>query len=198
MIEQQSARDASDAASAPTIVRRDWSAVAAVLAALIGFLALLVSGYTAHVQRQQVRARVWPYLILANYDNKRALGVVNKGVGPALIRGVRVLVDGKPQPDWKHVLDALGVERPPHSYSLSTISVNVLSAGEGTAILSFDDAAIYKAFRAAASARMAMQICYCSTLGECWQYSDDIYGNAPAVAPLAQCPEVPRAEAFHD
>src|SRR5207249_10979872 len=34
----------------------------AVIATLVGFLALCVSGYTAYMQRQQVRAAVWPIL----------------------------------------------------------------------------------------------------------------------------------------
>ena len=42
--------------------RRDWDGLAAVIAAFVGLLALLVSGYTAYLQRQQVRAQVWPYL----------------------------------------------------------------------------------------------------------------------------------------
>ncbi|PYI74927.1 MAG: hypothetical protein DMF04_11625 [Verrucomicrobia bacterium] len=34
----------------------------AVIATLVGFCALCVSGYTAYMQRQQVRAAVWPIL----------------------------------------------------------------------------------------------------------------------------------------
>ena len=34
----------------------------AVIATFVGFLALCVSGYTAYMQRQQVRAAVWPIL----------------------------------------------------------------------------------------------------------------------------------------
>ena len=33
-----------------------------VITTLVGFLALCVSGYTAYMQRQQVRAAVWPIL----------------------------------------------------------------------------------------------------------------------------------------
>ena len=36
--------------------RTEWNAVAAIIAALIGLLALGVSGYTAMLQREQVRA----------------------------------------------------------------------------------------------------------------------------------------------
>ena len=178
--------------------RRNLDGAAAVIAALVGLLALCVSGYTAWLQRQQVRAQVWPYLILQNYDNEHSLSVVNKGVGPAVVRTARVRVDGKAQSDWDHVLDTLGVERPPHAYSLSTINSNVLSPGEHTAIISFGDERVYKSFRTAAATRMQTDLCYCSTLDECWAYSDNIFGNAPAVVPLAQCPAIPKDEAFRD
>ncbi|MGH8155426.1 MAG: hypothetical protein ACREP0_09375 [Rhodanobacteraceae bacterium] len=39
-----------------------WDAMAAIIASLVGLLALIVAGYTAYIQRQQVRAQVWPYL----------------------------------------------------------------------------------------------------------------------------------------
>lgn len=176
--------------------RRQWDGIAAIIAVLVGLLALCVSAYTAWLQREQVRAQVWPYLLLMNYDNERSLSVLNKGVGPAIIRGAIVRVDGKPQPDWSHVLDALGIARP-RGFALSTISVNVLSAGEHTAILSFDAETVYKAFRTAATTRMRMELCYCSTLGECWNYTDSVFGDAPSVAPLAQC-AVAAQDAFHD
>ncbi len=88
---------------------RNWDALAALIAALIGVLALLVSGYTAYIQRQQVRAQVWPYLLVGNYDPERAIGVLNKGVGPAIVGSVQVFVDGKPQRTWKQVFAALGL-----------------------------------------------------------------------------------------
>src|SRR3569832_1502017 len=96
-------------ALARTPQRRDWDAFAAVIAALIGLLALCVSGYTAYLQRQQVRAQVWPYLEPGMSGNKRELIVFNKGVGPAIVEGVQVFVDGKPQHNWSEVFSALGL-----------------------------------------------------------------------------------------
>jgi hypothetical protein len=177
--------------------RRHWDALAAILAALIGFLALLVSGYTAFVQRQQVRAQVWPYLILTNYDTDRSLYVFNKGVGPAILHSARIRVDGKPQPDWEHVLDALGVPKPRKHY-ISTIHIVVLSPGDRTAIINFDDEAAYRAFRDAALERMKTELCYCSSLGDCWLYGDTIFGNAPNLQPVAECPALPEGEAFRE
>jgi hypothetical protein len=177
---------------------RNWDGVAAILAALIGFLALVVSGYTAYIQRQQVRAQVWPYLILTNYDDKRSLDVFNKGVGPAIVRTARVRVDGKAQPDWRHVLDALGVPAQPHTFNLSTIHVAVLSPNDEHAMIAFEDDATYRAFRDAAVTRMQTELCYCSTLGECWAYGDSVFGNAPNLKPVSECPALPPGEEFQD
>ena len=53
-------RDESAPGLADKRPRREirYDAVAAVIAALVGMLALLVAGYTAYIQRQQVRALV--------------------------------------------------------------------------------------------------------------------------------------------
>jgi hypothetical protein len=86
--------------------------------------------YTAYVQRQQVRATVWPILeySTSNEPNIRFI-VENKGVGPAIVRRVVVTVDGQPVRLWPDVLQKLlgpGL----HKFSESTISRHVLSAGE--------------------------------------------------------------------
>jgi hypothetical protein len=69
----------------------------AVIATFVGLLALCVSAYTAYIQRQQVRATVWPIL---EFDSSNSPDIhftlANKGVGPALIRHVMVKVDDKP------------------------------------------------------------------------------------------------------
>ncbi len=80
----------------------------AVIATLVGVSALFVSSYTAHVQREQVRAAVWPIL---QYDTSNGpmirLTLDNKGVGPAIIRHVSVTVDGQPVPNWYEALQKL-------------------------------------------------------------------------------------------
>ncbi|MGH8172360.1 MAG: hypothetical protein ACREPX_04390 [Rhodanobacteraceae bacterium] len=158
-----------EAAAVPR--RRSWDAWAAIVASLIGLLALGVSGYTAYVQRQQVRAQVWPWLVAGNEDNDHSVAVYNKGVGPAIVRSVQIFVDGRPQTDWDTVLDALGIGRP-HEYEQATINPNVLSPGEHVTMIRFSDDAVWKTFRKTAVERMAMDICFCSTLDECWMYSD--------------------------
>ncbi|MFO1506439.1 MAG: hypothetical protein U1F23_05075 [Lysobacterales bacterium] len=87
-----------------------WDAIAAIIAALVGLLALCVSAYTAYIQRQQVRAQVWPYLLAGNDDGK-SIDVGNKGVGPAIVKTAQVFIDGTPQTTWSNVLAALAACR---------------------------------------------------------------------------------------
>ncbi len=171
-----------------------------VIASLVGLLALVVSGYTAYIQREQVRAQVWPWLVAGNDDYAQSVDVYNKGVGPAIVRTAQVFVDGKPQPDWKNVLAALGM--PPHNYSQSTINPNVLSPGETVQIIKFPDKDLWQRFREAAVQRMTMNVCFCSTLGECWMYSDrhpvGYKAIGQLVKPIDRCPTLPPAEVFNN
>lgn len=182
-----------------------WDALAAVIASLVGFLALLVAGYTAYIERytaeiqtKQVQAQVWPWLAAGNNDNEGSIEVTNKGVGPAIVRSAQVLVDGKPQPDWLHVLKALGTV---HTYSQATLNPNVFAPGETVPVIQFADKEDYKQFKAAAVTHLTLiDICYCSTLGECWMYSDrHLVGYkslAQLVKPVAQCPKLPSKAIF--
>src|SRR5205807_9429834 len=90
LIDTQSVGDMIDAVPEQTETRRA-SRYDAVIATFVGLCALCVSGYTAYIQRQQVRAAVWPIL---QFDSSNAPDIhftlANKGVGPAIIRNVIV------------------------------------------------------------------------------------------------------------
>ena len=76
----------------------------AVIATLVGLCALGVSAYTAYVQRQQVRAAVWPILEFDSSNAPIHFTLANKAVGPAIIRHVIVKVDGQLVRNWKEAL----------------------------------------------------------------------------------------------
>jgi hypothetical protein len=54
----------SQTQGAPAPLSTDWDRVTGITALVIGVVSLLVSSYTAHLQRAQVRADIWPHLIL--------------------------------------------------------------------------------------------------------------------------------------
>jgi len=186
-----------------------WDALAAIIASLIGFLALLVGGYTAYIQSytakiqaQQVRAQVWPYLISGNDDVNHSLTVTNKGAGPAIVRSVQLRIDGKPQADWNHVLAVLDL--PPRNFIQTTVNHEVLSPGEELHVIRFPDQHLWQRFHDAAQDRMTMDICFCSTLGECWMSSNGNLIGANSmplqlrVKPVGQCPRFPATEVFNN
>ena len=165
---------------------RNWDGLAAVIAALVGLLALGVSGYTAYIQRQQVRAQVWPYLEPGVSGSKRELIVVNKGAGPALVQSVQMYVDSKPRRNWDAVYAALGLklsQRPPYS----TLNSIVLSPGERLDQVLFQNAEDFNAFAKQAN-RVEMRMCYCSTLGECWIYDGREKDPARLRREINECP----------
>lgn len=183
-------------ASAPTIKRLGreirWDAAAAIIASLVGLLALAVAGYTAYIQRQQVRAQVWPYLLMAksNAGGRYELTAINKGVGPVIVRSVQVLVDGKPVPDWK-ALDHLSGFKPSGEFVLSTLNQTVLAPGDQVHWIRFDNAADINAFVAGwVRLHAEAQVCYSSTLGESWilTYQPDSGTNRREVS---SCPNLP-------
>lgn len=131
----------------PAIVTRReirWDAAAAIIASLVGFLALLVAGYTAYIQRytaeiqtRQVQAQVWPHLKIGQSTFPPSIYGVNQGVGPAIVLSVEVLVDGKPQPDWQHVFTAVGMHDDINDQG-SAMSGGVLAPGRKETWLNFE------------------------------------------------------------
>jgi hypothetical protein len=158
--------------------KRGASRYDAVIATLVGFCALCVSGYTAYVQRQQVRAAVWPILEFGSANAPEIhFTLANKGVGPAIIRNVVVKVDGQPVRNWYEVLDRL-IGPGEHGGSENDMSGIVFAPGESITVFTpFDPAGKPVVFDKSNPLwaklntdrnRVTVEICYSSTLGECW------------------------------
>src|SRR5437016_6758936 len=112
----------------------------AIIATLVGFLALCVSGYTAYMQRQQVRGAVWPILEFDSSNGPIQFTLANKGVGPAIIKHVIVKVDDQPVKNWAEVLEKI-LGPGYHPGEESDMSSRVFAAGESmNAFTPHDDA----------------------------------------------------------
>ena len=173
--------------------RRGASRYEAIIATLVGLCALCVSGYTAYMQRQQVRAAVWPIL---QFNSSNAPDIhftlANKGVGPASIQHVVVKVDDQPVRNWHEALNML-LGPGEHHGSESDMNGSVLAAGESMIVLApFDSGG--KPFTSGRSdaewdkmnkarERVRVEICYCSALGECWTlHASGASGRSSTVA----------------
>jgi hypothetical protein len=180
--------------------RRNWDALAAVIAAFIGLLALVVSGYTAYVQREQLSSQVWPHLQLYynNVDSNMGHWVVNQGTGPAIMFAMRVRVDGVPATTWSDVERAVGYPRG-EGFITSAISRAVIPPGKDIpyARPGRDDdqsRAKFKDRLLSGKHRFDVMLCYCSVLHECWIATNESLLNGMAIA-RDDCP-ITRDERF--
>jgi hypothetical protein len=177
-------------------LRRNWNGVAAVIAAFVGLLALCVSGYTAYLQRQQVRAQVWPHLIVGSSDTDRYMFVANKGVGPAIVRSVQISANAKTQRDWTSVFAAVDLKLDNAQWNTSTVNGNVISPGESIRALVFNRGEDYQAF-GSRYGQIKLRICYCSVLGDCWVIDNRQHDPSQKEQEIAQCLRDESLE-FHD
>jgi hypothetical protein len=177
----------------------------AVIATLVGVCALGVSGYTAYMQRQQVRAAVWPILEIDSSNQPDIhFTLANKGVGPAIIRHVVMKVDGQPVINWREALEKLLGPGTQH-YSESDMTGHVFSAGESMTILTprdldnnpitFDKSNPLWVKVSKARERVTVEICYCSTLGECWTLRSGGPTSSSTTVETRRCP-TPSAISF--
>jgi hypothetical protein len=178
--------------------RRGASRYDAIIATFVGLCALCVSGYTAYVQRQQVRAAVWPILEFGSSNAPDIhFSLANKGVGPAIIRHVIVNVDGQPVRNWK---EALGKMLGPgeHLFTESDMRDRVLAAGESMTVLipcdsennplKFDKSNPVWVQMNKERNRVTVEICYSSTLGECWTVRAGGPTSKSTTAATRHCP----------
>jgi hypothetical protein len=141
--------------------------LAAIASGFVAALALAVSTYNVYLQRQQIRAQVWPRLqwSYTNVDGFEYT-LANNGVGPAEVEAVEVKVDGKPVADWEEAVRLSTGAARPHVNSFMNgralspgAEMHPLHVAAGTDAEAMD----------AAHERIEIDICYCSSLHDCWQ-----------------------------
>lgn len=146
-----------------------WIAIGALL---ISGLAMLSSLMQVSMQRNQERAMVWPHVSARPAFSAQGFEFIarNKGLGPALVRDVAILVDGQRVAGWVEALDVLVGKD--HGYGWDRIRANdlqdtVLGADESSRLFAVDwDDRLRLAFPG--DERVEVRICYCSFLRECW------------------------------
>jgi hypothetical protein len=142
----------------------------AIASGLVAFLALAVSTYNVVLQRQQIRAQVWPYLGSSySYNGERfSIQVENEGVGPAIVKTVELYVDKQPVPTWEAAFDKLDIADKDHGQS--TIHGAVIPAGSKIELLIVYGGERMAQLSAAFNKRLMLYVCYCSVLDECFGF----------------------------
>lgn len=158
-----------------------WEQVTGVVALIVGVVAMIISAYTAYVQRSQARLSAWPHLTLFWSDPGNHMSVANKGVGPAIIKRVDLTLDDQPLRTWDELLTrALGPGK--HDHGWSSVDGSVLTATETVDALTVGSDAEFKTLLNMRG-RINLRICYCSVYDDCWQT-----GYRSGTQPVASCP----------
>jgi hypothetical protein len=153
-------------------------------ATLIAIVALATAVYQARLSRDQAKASVWPYLIQGNSGNNGYARIVqNVGLGPAIIRGFEVQVDGAPTKSWAEVADKLGITLTWRGKRSTTFRAGlVVPTNTMIDLLELPDSNDVRAFRAAIGDHLQTWVCYCSLYGDCWENRSDDYQPTPVKA----------------
>ncbi len=156
--------------SEPSIKRLPLVSFAALV---LSVLALMVSVLEVSAIREDQRVQVWPYMTVASSfgPNGYSLEAINKGIGPARVRTMEVLFDGKPVDDIdKLIVDTVG-EDDAFSYDLyrtSNIAQSVMSADERATLFAVPWEDRTRRLSSVWHGRLSVRVCYCSVYDDCW------------------------------
>jgi len=194
--------------------KSNHQALTAIGAMVVGLAALFIAWDQARVMRAQQHGAVVPALQIDAFTRTElqrlsiGLRVANNGVGPAMIRNVRVLRDGETASDVAAMFAALPTDQLDRSWV--TLTGRVIAPGELVTPISVD----WRAENVGTDAirdlfveweRWDIEICYCSVFDRCWiatvQESDrrpvntcpdpgidvfEVYGSETFMTPLPQ------------
>lgn len=171
----------------------------ALFALLISSVAAFATVYQTHVIARQFSATVWPYV---SFDKNYApwqvqLVVRNDGLGPAIIRSVKLTFDGKAEPSLEGILAEVARRDPQMTAdaraalrsgvklriatSTPTAGMVVPANGQHT-VFEVDGAVLVRDLKPSLE-RIGLSLCYCSLTGNCWLQSlGDRTGEPAAVS----------------
>ncbi len=139
----------------------------------LSVLALFVSVLEVSYLHDEVRSQAWPYLQLNMRYSEEGfeLNVINKGVGPAKVRSVKMFLDDNEVTDIDQaILDTVGPENA-FSYEL------YFSRNPAPGVMSADEKAVFfkvpwqpntRLLTQSWANRIDLTACYCSVYDQCW------------------------------
>jgi len=170
-----------------------WQTVLSLVGVFIAVIALYAALAESDAARKQIAAAVWPFVQLTVHDHlsegraEFRISLTNAGVGPARMRAMRVLLQGKPLRDWHHAMELVG-ETGTHRLGQSFVSRRVLIPGETINMVETTDRVLVEKFLGTlAQPGNSITYCYCSIFDACWVLDSEKDLQSPE--PVEQCPE---------
>lgn len=178
--------------------------IISICALVVSIRQTTIMGEQRALMHEQAKAAVWPRLEMGisktHSRETRAIedykiSVSNAGVGPAIIKYVRVSYDGKVSDNWWHLFKNFNLpDSVPLFISNSRISQNILRAGEANQILKLgDNLPLAQAFYEH-SDKIKFEIYYESIYGDMWKYCAGPEGESTEI--IETIPEFNEEEGF--
>lgn len=142
--------------------------IVALSAIVVSIMTMFVYVYQAKIMREQQHSSVWPYVEwdMEISNEEFEVTVINKGVGPAIIRSTSLKFDGQPVAPLEYLRKVVGNMDSMYSYH-ATIDQRVLAAGEKMTMVrgagNFQGRISSNVYD-----RTSYEICFCNIYGECW------------------------------
>ncbi|WP_276369345.1 hypothetical protein [Chryseolinea sp. H1M3-3] len=144
--------------------------IVALAAIIVSILTLFVYIYQARIMQEQQHASVWPYIewdMTISSKDGFYISVVNKGVGPAIIRSTTLKLDGVSVESPLTYLEKTIGKLDSVALFSAMIDKRVIAAGETLELFH-----VYSDIRHLLPSdlyrRTSYEICYCSIYGDCW------------------------------
>ena len=167
--------------------------IIAIGALFVSSMATAASVWQSRIVAQQLASQVWPYVAFqTSYDKKSITETIsNEGLGPARVRWIRLLLDGKVQ---RTLVDTMRAIQPGTRQKLTGSFSDpspgyVIRVGGATQLFRITNpvliAAIVKNYQ-----RMQIETCYCPIIdGSCWitRAGGSIASSDPQT--VARCPD---------
>ena len=151
----------------PSKFKSEWIVAGAAIG--VSILTMFVYIYQAKIMQEQQHTSVWPYLewtATMSTTDGFYISVVNKGVGPAIVKKTRLMLDGKETNSTQLVHDLFGDSL---WVFKSRIDERVFAPGEEIRLFHVKDGENKKLIIPEdPMARIKYEIIFVSIYGDCW------------------------------
>lgn len=143
----------------------------ALVAVIISLSTLFVYLYQSNLMKTQQKMSVWPHVTFGpswSLDNL-SINMINKGVGPAIIRSVDIQVDGERLGGIQDLMSRVPDSLRSDYYDSSIWPGQVLMSGESIQVFqNGNPETIRHLLSMFKEDQVRIRICYCSVYDDCW------------------------------
>jgi hypothetical protein len=150
--------------------------IVGIAAIVVSVMTMFVYIFQAGIMMDQQHMSVWPYLewsptyISTPDEQEFYLAVINKGVGPARVKDVKITFDDKKYDSYIELLqDLFGKTRHDSLWIIySSVSNRVLAPGEEIKVFHAKNANGARIPSVELTRYLKYSICYCNIYDDCW------------------------------